>query len=124
MHPHPQPLGKGLRCRRDRLHVMRRRLRLAASLRRRGLEPLRACAVTGSSVGEALEHALAGNNAAIEIGSEAFAAGGIVGLLKTADRTQRAKLYTELGLSIDYQREAATERIHVRSQLCGGGGKI
>ena len=50
------------------------------------------------------------------------AAGGLVGLLKTADRTQRAKLYTELGLAIDYQREAATERIHVRSQLCGGGG--
>jgi DNA invertase Pin-like site-specific DNA recombinase len=51
-----------------------------------------------------------------------IAAGGLVGLLENADRTQRAKLYTELGLTVDYQRETATERIHVRSQLSGGGG--
>ena len=52
------------------------------------------------------------------------AAGGIVGLLKSGDRTERTKLYTELGLTIDFQRETATERIHIRSQLSGGGGLI
>ena len=52
------------------------------------------------------------------------AAGGIVGLLKGADRTQRSKLYTELGITIAYQRDAATERVLVRSQLSGGGGRI
>lgn len=48
----------------------------------------------------------------------------LVGLLQNADRTQRAKLYTELGLKLDYQRDAASERVHVRSQLSGGGGLI
>jgi hypothetical protein len=50
------------------------------------------------------------------------AAGGIAGLLGNADRAQRARLYTELGVTLDYERETATERVHVRSQLSGGGG--
>jgi hypothetical protein len=47
------------------------------------------------------------------------AAGGIVGLLGNADRAQRARLYTELGVTLDYERETPTERVHVRSQLSG-----
>jgi len=44
-------------------------------------------------------------------------AGGLVGLLHDADRSQRTKLYTALGITIDYQRDTATERMLVRSQL-------
>jgi len=51
-------------------------------------------------------------------------AGGMVGLLGNADRAQRARLYAELGITLDYERETATERVHVRSQLSGGGGRI
>jgi site-specific DNA recombinase len=50
--------------------------------------------------------------------------GGLVGLLRDADRTEKAKLYADLNLSIEYQREAATERLLVRSQLRSGGGRI
>ena len=53
-------------------------------------------------------------------------AGGIVGLLATADRTDRAALYQALGLKLTYEREAATgqERVHAQLQLCSGGGGI
>ncbi len=39
----------------------------------------------------------------------AFAeAGGIVGLLRECDRTERAELYKAFGLSLTYEKEAAT----------------
>jgi hypothetical protein len=52
------------------------------------------------------------------------AAGGLVGLLHQADREHRARLYGELGITLEYQREAATEHVLVRSQLHSGGGRI
>ncbi len=58
---------------------------------------------------------------------------GLVALLATADRVDRAALYRALGLSIKYEKEAPTGRELVHAQLepltsdeplCGGGGKI
>lgn len=51
---------------------------------------------------------------------------GLIGLLDRADRADRADLYRALGLTLRYNKEAATgvERIHVRSQLSSSGGRI
>ena len=48
----------------------------------------------------------------------------LVQLLRTADRIGRAGLYQSFGISLKYEREAATGRelVRVRSQLCRGGG--
>ena len=48
----------------------------------------------------------------------------LVQLLHTADRIGRAGVYQSFGISLKYEREAATGRelVRVRSQLCGGGG--
>ncbi len=53
-------------------------------------------------------------------------AGGLVGLLDAADRSERAVLYGALGLTLRYEKEAPTGRelVRVRLELCGGGGRI
>ena len=53
-------------------------------------------------------------------------ADGLVGLLRTADRTERAALYRALGIRLTYEKIAPTgqERIHARLELCRGGGRI
>ena len=53
-------------------------------------------------------------------------AGGLVGLLQRAERDERAALYRALGLSLRYEKEAATglERVHARLQLTRSGGRI
>ena len=47
-------------------------------------------------------------------------------LLDTADRVERARIYEQLGISLKYEKEAATGRelVRARSQLCRGGGWI
>lgn len=47
-------------------------------------------------------------------------------LLQTGDRVERAGVYRELGISLKYEKEAATGRelVRARSQLCRGGGRI
>ena len=53
-------------------------------------------------------------------------AGGLVVMLARADRADRAALYRALGLSLRYEKQAPTgqERVHVRLELCRGGGRI
>lgn len=48
----------------------------------------------------------------------------LVQLQHTADRIGRAGVYQSFGISLKYEREAATggELVRVRSRLCGGGG--
>lgn len=50
----------------------------------------------------------------------------LVQLVRQADRIERAALYQALNLSLRYERKAATgqELVHVRSQLCRGGGTV
>lgn len=47
----------------------------------------------------------------------------LIGLLQTADRVERGRVYQQLGLILRYEKEAATRRelVHARLQLCGGG---
>lgn len=47
-------------------------------------------------------------------------AGGLVAMLATADRADRAALYRTLGLSLRYEKETPTgqERVHARLELC------
>lgn len=49
-------------------------------------------------------------------------AGGLVAVLASADRADRAALYRALGLTLRYEKQAPTgeERIHVRLELCRG----
>jgi hypothetical protein len=49
---------------------------------------------------------------------------GLVQLIAAADRTDRAGLYRELGLSLRYEKEAPTERelVHAWLELCGRFG--
>lgn len=53
-------------------------------------------------------------------------AGGLIRLLDTAGRTDRAEMYRALGLSLRYEKTAATgqERVHARLQLKRSGGRI
>jgi len=50
----------------------------------------------------------------------------MVELLQRADRAERTALYQALGLSLRYEKEAATgvERVHARLQLKRSGGRI
>ena len=50
----------------------------------------------------------------------------LVVMLARADRADRAALYRALGLSLRYEKQAPTgqERVHVRLELCRGGGRI
>lgn len=51
--------------------------------------------------------------------------GGLVGLLDSADRTERAALYTALGLRLTYEKQTTgQELVHARLLLSGGGGGI
>lgn len=61
-----------------------------------------------------------------EVRDALTAAGGLVAILASADRTERAALYRALGLTLRYEKEAPTgeERVHVRLELCRGGGRI
>jgi len=60
-----------------------------------------------------------------EVRDALTAAGGLVAVL-AADRTERAALYRALGLTLRYEKQAPTgeERVHVRLELCRGGGRI
>lgn len=52
-------------------------------------------------------------------------ASGPVAMLASAERAELTALYRTLGLSLQYEKEAATgaERVRARLQLsCGGGG--
>ena len=53
-------------------------------------------------------------------------AGGLVVMLLKADRVDKAALYRELGLTLRYEKQAATgeERVLARLQLWRGGGGI
>lgn len=53
-------------------------------------------------------------------------AGGLIQLLDTAGRTERAEMYSALGLTLRYEKTAATgqERVHARLQLKRSGGRI
>ncbi|GAC1611369.1 MAG: hypothetical protein NVS3B26_23780 [Mycobacteriales bacterium] len=53
-------------------------------------------------------------------------AGGLIRLLDTACRTDRAEMYRALGLSLRYEKTAATgqERVHARLQLKRSGGSV
>ncbi|MDX6216445.1 MAG: site-specific recombinase, partial [Frankiales bacterium] len=53
-------------------------------------------------------------------------AGGLIRLLDTAGRTDRAEMYRALGLTLRYEKTAATgqERVHARLQLKRSGGRI
>jgi site-specific DNA recombinase len=53
-------------------------------------------------------------------------AGGLIQLLDSAGRTERAEMYRALGLSLRYEKTAATgqERVHARLQLKRSGGRI
>ncbi|HEX7276385.1 MAG TPA: hypothetical protein VF244_03345 [Acidimicrobiales bacterium] len=61
-----------------------------------------------------------------EVRDALTAAGGLVAILAGADRTERAALYRALGLTLRYEKQAPTgaERVHVRLELCGGGGSV
>jgi hypothetical protein len=61
-----------------------------------------------------------------EVRDALTAAGGLVAILASADRTERAALYRALGLTLRYEKQAPTgeERVHVRLELCRGGGRI
>ena len=51
--------------------------------------------------------------------------GGLVGLLATADRTERTALYRALGLRLTYEKQTTgQEHVHARLQLRSGGGRI
>jgi hypothetical protein len=47
-------------------------------------------------------------------------------LLQTGDRIDRSRVYQQFGLTLGYEKIAATGRelVHARSQLCRGGGLI
>ena len=52
-------------------------------------------------------------------------AGGLVGLLAVAERTERAALYRALGLRLTYEKQTTgQELVRARLQLSGGGGRI
>ena len=52
-------------------------------------------------------------------------AGGLVGLLADADRTERTALYQALGIRLTYEKQTTgQELVHARLQLSGGGGGI
>lgn len=52
-------------------------------------------------------------------------AGGLVGLLAVADRTERAALYRALGIRLTYEKQTTgQELVRARLSLCGGGGRI
>ena len=53
-------------------------------------------------------------------------AADLTGLLQTGDRIDRARVYQQFGLTLRYEKIAATGRelVHARSQLCRGGGWI
>ena len=52
-------------------------------------------------------------------------AGGLVGLLAAADRTERTALYRALGIRLTYEKQTTgQEVIRARLQLSGGGGRI
>lgn len=53
-------------------------------------------------------------------------AGGLIGLLDQADRADRAALYQALGMSLRYEKDAATgvERVHTRLLLKRSGGSV
>ncbi|MDP1794261.1 MAG: recombinase family protein, partial [Acidimicrobiales bacterium] len=122
------------RARRDVLRLATELDRLLAAIRA-GLDPVLAATETRTVQAE-----LANSEATIrawdaapdharpvtpdQVRAALTEATGLVGLLQNADRTARANLYADLGLTIGYQRVAATERVHVRSQLRSGGGRI
>jgi site-specific DNA recombinase len=53
-------------------------------------------------------------------------AGGLVGLLASADRTERVAVYRAIGIQLRYEKDAPTghDQVIVRLELSGGGGGI
>ena len=52
-------------------------------------------------------------------------AGGLVGLLAGADRTERTALYQALGIRLTFEKQTTgQDLVHARLQLSGGGGGI
>lgn len=58
--------------------------------------------------------------------TRARSAGGLVAILASAHRTERAALYRALGLSPRYEKEAPTgeERVHLRLELFVAGARL
>lgn len=61
-----------------------------------------------------------------EVRAALIEAGGLIALLDTADRTDRAEMYRALGLTVRYEKTTTTgqERVHARLQLKRSGGRI
>lgn len=61
----------------------------------------------------------------VDVRSAITDAGGLVGLLAVADRTERAALYRALGIGLTYERQTTGhELVRARLSLSGGGGRI